>query len=341
MRTTKPVEPKRSLGWKWSFGLGAVLFIAILAAAEPAEARERVSKTSERTQTERQAIPRSPSGGGKVATAPRGPARTPNTGRSGSGGYDTSYRRHGYNPYGHRYGHRYGYYGLGYYGYSPYYLMYHRGYAPYHLYYGPYGYSRHYGGPTRSLGAVDLNVKPKKAEVYLDGKLVGRAGEFDGFPGYLWLEEGTHQLIFHRDGFETVVREVKVMRDVVVDVRERMADGVATPIEEFPAPPAVVAPRAAEAPTPMMEERVVELDATSEPGRLTLRVEPGDASVYLDGRFIGTGDDLSRLQAGVMVDPGSHTVEIVRPGYATETLEFEVDSDAQAELVVELERNVA
>ena len=55
-------------------------------------------------------------------------------------------------------------------------------------------------------------------------------------------------------------------------------------------------------------------DVRSQPGVLMLHVEPNDASVYLDGRFIGTGEELSRLRSGLIVDVGSHRLEVVRPG---------------------------
>ena len=54
------------------------------------------------------------------------------------------------------------------------------------------------------LGALDLNIKPKKTAVYVDGKYVGVASDFDGSPGYLWLKKGTHQLVFHKDGYRTL-----------------------------------------------------------------------------------------------------------------------------------------
>jgi len=319
---------------------GATLLL-VLSTAGPLEAREREAQ-------DRTAIPRSPEGKTQSRSTPRGPTRQPKA----SGG-DRSSRSHSGSGYrSNSRGRHRGYYG---YGFSSYY----RHYSPYVVspywylhHYGPSAYGRPYGhtsgyyrGSQRSIGAVDLNVKPKKADVYLDGQRIGTAGEFDGFPGHLWLEPGRYQLILHREGFETVVREIKVISDVVIDVRERLVEGQAMALEEFPPAPDRPEPAVARAETTAapvgVSEPVMQIDATSDPGRLKLTVQPADASVYLDGRFLGTGDELSRLRAGVMVDPGSHTLEIVRPGYATETLDFEVGSDAQAELVVELQPNVA
>src|SRR5690606_28926943 len=77
------------------------------------------------------------------------------------------------------------------------------------------------------------------------------------------------------------------------------------------------------------------LDARAEPGRLRLRVEPSDASIYLDGRFLGTGSELSRLRTELIVDPGEHRLEVVRPGRQAEARRIEIESGR--ELAVEIE----
>jgi hypothetical protein len=80
-----------------------------------------------------------------------------------------------------------------------------------------------------------------------------------------------------------------------------------------------------------------ELDTRTTPGRVRLSVAPADASVYLDGRLLGSGDELARLHAGLVVEAGSHLIEVVRPGYATERREFAVEEGAEVELEVLLE----
>ncbi len=87
------------------------------------------------------------------------------------------------------------------------------------------------------LGALDLDIKPKKVEVYLDGRYIGRTGEFDGYPDFLWLKEGTHQLAFYKEGYGTVSREYTIYAGELINERFRLERGEAVPPEELSTPP--------------------------------------------------------------------------------------------------------
>ena len=76
-------------------------------------------------------------------------------------------------------------------------------------------------------------------------------------------------------------------------------------------------------------------DLRQEPGRLFLEVVPADASVYLDGRFVGIGKDLSK---GLLIDPGSHVLEVVRPDRRSASWSFDVAPGGEVEQRIELER---
>ncbi len=146
-------------------------------------------------------------------------------GHHGYHGYRSGHHGHHYGHYGYRYGHH-GYSGYGYYN-RPYYGQYN---GPNSSYDGPTGDVARQSG----LGALDLNVRPKKqVEVYVDGQYVGVTGNFDGYPGYLWLEEGTHQLVFYSDGYNTVAREYTIRPGVVIDVSFRLAPGRSVRPEAF------------------------------------------------------------------------------------------------------------
>ncbi|HSB60732.1 MAG TPA: hypothetical protein VLI67_03365, partial [Vicinamibacteria bacterium] len=107
------------------------------------------------------------------------------------------------------FGGRGGAYFGGFYGFSPFFGY---GFGPYWApYWGPYAgpYFRPEGGVDMNaamiagFGAVDLDVKPGQAEVWVDGRYVGEARDLDGYPSYLWLEQGAHKLAIYKGGYLT------------------------------------------------------------------------------------------------------------------------------------------
>ncbi len=267
-------------------------------------------------------------------------------------GHHGHYRGHGhYRPYHH------------YYGYHPYRFFYPRVY-----YHGTYGVPRY----ASRFGGLDLNVKPKKTQVYVDGNYVGLTGAYDGWPEHLWLPvsrlaasggTNSYELIFYNPGYKTVVRHVELQPGVVIKIRDDMQPGDSIPPEELttarrqqPAPrhqqqtaPAPVQPRyqqpatpapappyqqpAAPAPMPMPPDMI---DAGQQSARLKLSVAPADAAVYLDGHFLGVAGEIGR-PSGILIDPGEHRLEIIRPGYNSHILRFDADPGGEVELEVELE----
>ena len=121
--------------------------------------------------------------------------------RGGDGGY--------YNPYG--YG-RYwwpGYgFGLGYY-YDPLW------YDPY-WYGGGIGYQGYggYGGYAsrtyRDTGSLRLKIKPRDAQVYVDGYFVGSVDSFDGLFQRLGIDAGGHRIEIRAEGYEPLQFEVLI-----------------------------------------------------------------------------------------------------------------------------------
>lgn len=223
-------------------------------------------------------------------------------------------------------------------------------------YYPPVAYYPDQLSPN--MGALDLDLRPEKVQVWLNGTPIGVADNFDGWPRYLWLEEGTYDLVFYHPGYETLARQYTIYPGVVIDVEDTMVKGDAVPPEELIStsterrderlrrreergeaadgrePPdwrdRVRAEREA------MEDQPY-VDTRAEPARLRLEVRPADASVYLDGRFIGVANDLARARAALIVEPGEHELEVVRPGYASKSTTFTAEVDEEVELTVELE----
>lgn len=239
------------------------------------------------------------------------------------------YRWSGYNPYWPYYGSPfYGphYYGMAYYHSWPFFFGHH-----YYRYYQ----GQHYPGlKAPNTGPVDLNVSPKNAQVYLNGTLVGKARRFDGFPGYLWLPEGEHELILYMDGYETVVKNVEVVAGVKLETDINMVKGESKSVTELSVarkkrmderqrlydtyskdrPRKKLAKPAGEGAAP-----TVVVDSAT----LALSISPADAVIYLDGRFLGTASGLTARGGTLTVTEGVHTLEVMRPGYVSKKTTFE------------------
>jgi len=297
-------------------------------------------------------------------------------------------------PYRHSHWHGGGYWGSGWgwggrwgFGYGPY--SYDPWYGPYYGRYGrPYGY-----GPSARWAAVDTDVSPESARVYLDGKYVGLADDFDGYPDYLYLRRGRYRLEFRLDGFQSREIEVDARPGVKIDVGEKLAKipGAARyGSYEEPEPEGGVrrfwAKRRDVAESITDEEEIygdrrpreraerprgtergddeeqdeVEAERDRDRGaverdrenrddwrdrdgerrgvtRLSLEVEPSDAAIYLDDRFLGTAGEFGSGRS-IAVTPGRHTVVISRPGYQDRRLDIDVASGKTEKVEISLKR---
>jgi hypothetical protein len=258
------------------------------------------------------------------------------------GGSRHHYPYYGYHHYPYsRYG---GYVGL----YWPWFYgtWYWPGYYPYYGYgYGGPVYA--YSDPGEGLGALDLDVRPGKAEVWINGQFIGLCDRYDGFPSYLWLPEGTYDVVLYKEGFETLARQYTIYPGLIIDVEDSMRPGQATRPEDLVTPSTerrderlrANRERRLEAQRTQVGSAAGTLDARAEPGLLSVRITPQDASVYLDGRFLGSAAELAGLHSGLMVDAGEHRLEVVRPGYDAEEVEFEIEAGEEVAVEVDLEES--
>jgi hypothetical protein len=180
-----------------------------------AQPRQRAPRPEDRQQAAGVAVPR-----GSVASAPR----------SGSSGgaivysrpttrvYNNTYYYYPRNsyPYG------FGSYGLGFFYYDPY--SWYDYYDPYPAYYPAYSYPTYGGGIYQSrygyaTGEIRLQVRPRHAEVYVDGYYAGRVDDFDGFIQSLRIEEGPHTIEIVAAGYETLVFNVRIQAGRKIDYR--------------------------------------------------------------------------------------------------------------------------
>jgi hypothetical protein len=73
------------------------------------------------------------------------------------------------------------------------------------------------GGYGASAGGVRLEVKPKTAQVYVDGGYAGVVDDFDGFFQHLDLAPGGHRIEMRAPGYQTLVATVYVQPGQTLD----------------------------------------------------------------------------------------------------------------------------
>ncbi len=279
------------------------------------------------------------------------------------GGY-YPYYPYSYWPYW-GWGYGYGYYAPWYYPYNGFYAGF--GY-PYYggsfglSYSGGGGGGEYYGGASYdAAGSVRLLVEPVDTKVYVDGYYAGKVDDFDGMFQRLNLRPGAHDIVLKLDGYETHKIKLYVPLDHTLKVRHEMARGAADHVtEQTVGDPAdaeryarrererereteYVRPEGEEDREPQPRMHMEEGERRSnhsgtqgrERGTVRLDVTPVDASIYVDGMFRGTGQDLRRLN----LPPGRHRLEVVRPGYRTLERDVEVQAGETEQVQVDLPRS--
>jgi hypothetical protein len=135
---------------------------------------------------------------------------------------------HGHGGSGHGHYHYGGGWGWGYWGWPGYYGYY--GWPGYYGYYGPgYGYyGSGYGsydegsyGASSEYAVIDTDISPEEAEVYVDGRYMGTADDFDGFPDYLYLPPGRYHIKL-RLSYETVTKQIEARPGMKLDFNDHL-----------------------------------------------------------------------------------------------------------------------
>jgi len=118
-------------------------------------------------------------------------------------------------------------------------------YAPYQWggWYPPYR-----GAYLRPEASVKLDVKPKEAEVYVDGFYAGIVDDFDGAFQRLHVAPGQHEIELYLDGYRAVKQRIYLTADNTFKVKyamEKLAAGEqAEPRPQPPTPPIAQPPGA-------------------------------------------------------------------------------------------------
>ena len=225
--------------------------------------------------------------------------------------------------------------------YDPFYRPYF--YRPFYWYpaaQAGYGYGRYDGN-----AALRLQVTPRDTEVFIDNYYAGTVDDFDGIFQRLHIESGAHDVTLYHDGFRTVRQRIYIQPTGTFRLRYSMVplgpgEAPEPRPEQPPPPPPQGAPGApsqggpniyppqgyppqgayppqgpSPPPGPPYQQGPPPQGGRSDSASLTIRVQPGNAEVLIDGeRWEGPAAD-DRLV--VQVAPGLHHVEVRRDGYRT------------------------
>jgi hypothetical protein len=225
---------------------------------------------------------------------------------------------------GYHYPYRYPYY-YPYYYYPYYYApFFYGGFYP--AYWGVgfgwgYPYPAHpYYGYYDNRGSARLQVTPRNAQVFIDGYYVGLVDDFDGYLQRLHVEPGEHELQIYLDGYRTIREKVLFRPGATLKVAYAMQPLAAgEPNEARPAPDPNA--RAQQDPTRRPNDRY-RRSPEGEFGTLSLRIQPGDATVIVDGQEWDRPEGEERFL--IDLPEGTHEVEVRKEGFKPYTRTIQV-----------------
>ena len=235
----------------------------------------------------------------------------------------------------------------------PYYDSWYFGYP---WYAGYYAYPQRYYRYDLSA-SLRLQVSPRETEVFVDGYYAGNVDEFDGVFQRLDIEPGEHEVELYLPGHRTVVQRVYLQPGKTSRIRLEMQPlGPGEPEPVKPSGASAITPSrpgagpgASRRPgPPPRDSRAADDDrdanrtgrdirSADDYGSLALRVQPGPATITIDGERWEGPEGNERLV--VELPPGRHVIEVQKDGYRRYTTEINVRPGEATTLNVALTRN--
>jgi PEGA domain len=206
-------------------------------------------------------------------------------------------------------------------------------YSPYYLGFGqwyPYPYAYPAGAYPNDPGvSVRLLVTPREASVFVDGYAAGIVDDYDGVFQRLRLVPGPHEIVIYHPGHHTLRQHIYYNPGSTHTIRQTL--NPLAPGE--PAEPQPV-PRAFPAMSGMPAPVAGNAPETARLGTLVLRVQPGDASVLVDGEPWRGSESQDRLL--IQLAEGAHRVRVEKDGFQTFAVEVDVHAGETAGFNVSL-----
>lgn len=144
------------------------------------------------------------------------------------------------------------------------------------------------------MGAVQFQTSQKverSAGVWVDGRYVGFISELRGYDKVMLLP-GPHNIQIREAGYTDFAQNIDVQPGTKIKVRVAM-------------------------------QKDPQVQYAKNPAVLKLEVTPVEAGVFLDGAFAGYGQEFQGVGRAMLVNPGTHQIKFVLPGY--QDFEAQVD----------------
>lgn len=213
--------------------------------------------------------------------------------------------------------------------------------GPYYPY--PYGYRYPVFDTAASLR---IQVTPREAEVYVDGYPAGTVDDFDGVFQRLRVQPGGHEITIFLDGYETVTERLYLTPGSERKLQfamNRLRAGEQS--EPPPVPSARGEDDADDVPGAAAAPRRPEVERQAPPtrevpgrfGTLSIRVQPGDAEIVIDGERWAASSGQDRIS--IQLTEGRHRIEVRREGFTSFVEDVLIRRGATLTLNVVLSRN--
>ena len=173
--------------------------------------------------------------------------------------------------------------------------------------------------PHDSAVSLRLQVTPREAFVYVDGYAAGVVDDYDGVFQRLRLVPGPHEIVIYHSGYRTLRQNIYYNPGSTHTIRhtlEALSPGEAPEPQPVPrAMPAYPGAPGSGVPPATGSRRGAD-------GTLALRVQPGDATVLVDGEPWRGPQMQDRLV--IQLAEGTHHVRVEKPGFQPFAVDVEV-----------------
>jgi hypothetical protein len=220
---------------------------------------------------------------------------------------------------------------------GPYWGAYSHGYPYAYPYAYPYSYP--YAYPYYwydNSGSARLEITPRNAQVYVDGRFVGIVDDFDGSLQRLRVGNGQHEIQIYLEGYRPLTQKVLFTPGTTVNIQSALQPlGPGESEEPKPAPDRATVPDSYQRQAPVPHRR----DEPTEFGTLFLRVNPADSVIVIDGEVWERPEGENRFS--IDLAEGPHQVEVRKEGYGSYVRTIELRRGRTYTLNVSLTRGDA